>query len=404
MGKNIIFCADGTWKPPGVDELPDDDLVVSNVYQLFVDMKGVGDKQSLLLANEQEKFWLDSSGQVAQVAKYIHGVGDPHNSFVKLLGGTFGASMITPIIRGYTFLSRYWEPGDRIYLIGFSRGAYTARALANMIIDRGLLNRDRLHLDERHKDEAWRMAASVWALHRAHTPGISSNLLGAVLRDFPAFFCDSVDPLCMTSSVPVEAVAVWETVGHLGIPKYFNDKRMDVFRLTDNELHTRVKYGLQAIAIDEQRVDLTPAVWDNRDRIVQVLFPGIHQDVGGGYNCSEADCGLSNGAYLWMHDALDDLGMHLAPSEMKADPLGRLHCEWYPPTTWQRISPRRLPAPLSSSMMIHHSAVDRYKSGVPVPWQSAQGGEWLYGRYLPTSLQNDLPQPGEVPREWAVSR
>jgi hypothetical protein len=404
MSKNIIFCADGDWSPPGIDEPAELATVVSNVYQLFVDMKGLVDKESLLLANEQEKTWTDGGGEVAQVAKYIHGVGDPHNGFAKLLGGTFGAGLITPVVRGYTFISRHWEPGDRIYLVGFSHGAYTARVLASMIIDRGLLNREKLHLDDRHKEEAWRMAASVWATHRAHTPGIDSSQLGGVLRDYPAFFCDSVDPLCMTSSVPVEAVGVWETVGHLGIPKYFNDRRMDVFRFRDNVLHSRVKYGLQAIAIDEQRVDLVPAIWDNRDRIVQVLFPGIHHDVGGGYSRCEDACGLSNGAYLWMHDALDDLGMNLLRSEVVADACGKLHCEWYPPTTWQRITPRRLPAPLSSSMMIHRSAIERLAAGARLPYQSAQNGDWLTGGYVPQALHGFFRTPWEVPREWAISR
>lgn len=103
-----------------------------------------------------------------------------------MLGGTFGASIMTPIVRGYTFISRHWQPGDRIYLVGFSQGAYTARVLANMIIDRGLLNRDALNL--RSKEEAWTMAASVWTQYRAHAPGINPNLLGGVLNDLPTFF------------------------------------------------------------------------------------------------------------------------------------------------------------------------------------------------------------------------
>lgn len=404
MSKNIIFCADGAWLPPGMVEQVEGETLVSNVYQLFVDMKGLVDKQSLLLANEQEKTWVDGSGEIAQVAKYIHGAGDPHNSLVKMLGETFGASILTPILRGYTFISRHWQPGDRIYLVGFSQGAYTARVLANMIIDRGLLNRDALNLNVLNKEEAWRMAASVWAQYRAHTPGISAHLLGGVLRDFPAFFCDSVDPICMTTGVPIEAVAVWETVGHLGIPKYFNDKRMDIFRFSDATLHPRVKYGLQAIAIDEQRVDLAPALWDNRDGIAQVLFPGIHHDVGGGYTDGEEECGLSNGAYLWMHDALDDLGIMLLASDAIADPLGRLHCDWYPPVTGQRLSPRRLPPPLSSSMMIHHSAIDRLKGGEGLPFQAATNGEWLEGSYTPLSLHSYFRRPWEIPGEWVISR
>lgn len=81
MSKNIIFCADGAWRASGMDEQVDGETVVSNVYQLFVDMKGLEDKQSLLLANEQEKTWVGRSGEIAQVAKYIYGTGDPHNRF-----------------------------------------------------------------------------------------------------------------------------------------------------------------------------------------------------------------------------------------------------------------------------------------------------------------------------------
>lgn len=404
MSKNIIFCADGTWTAPGVEQKADDETTASNVYQLFVDLKGQVDQQSLLLANEQEKTLTDSSGAVVQVAKYIHGMGDPHNGLVKRLGGAFGAGLIVPIIRGYTFISRHWQPGDRIYLVGFSHGAYTARVLAAMMIDRGLLSREKLRLTTRNKEEAWRFAASVWAQYLAHSPDMSATTLGNVLRDLPGFFCDSVDPTCITRQVSIEAVAVWETVGMMGIPKYFNDKRHSIFRFNNTELHSRVKYGLQAVAIDEQRLDLAPVLWDNRDRILQVMFPGIHHDVGGGYSSADDDRSLSNGAYLWMHDALDDLGIHLAPSEVVADPLGPLHCDWYPPTRYLRIMPRQLPPPVTSSTMVHHSVVERLSGGATLLQQSAINGEWQQGPYTPQPLQDYLRGQGAIPINWAIAR
>jgi uncharacterized protein (DUF2235 family) len=404
MSKNIIFCADGTWTAPGIEQQADDETTASNVYQLFVDLKGVVDQQSLLLANEQEKILTDSSGTVVQVAKYIHGMGDPHNGLVKRLGGVFGAGLIVPIIRGYTFISRHWQPGDRIYLVGFSHGAYTARMLAAMIIDRGLLSREKLRLTMRNKEEAWRFASSVWAQYLAHSPDMSATTLGNVLRDLPGFFCDSVDPTCITRQVSIEAVAVWETVGMMGIPKHFNDKRHSIFRFNNTELHSRVKYGLQAIAIDEQRLDLAPVLWDSRDRILQVMFPGIHHDVGGGYSNTDDDRSLSNGAYLWMHDALDDLGIHLAPSDVTADPLGPLHCDWYPPTRYLRIMPRQLPPPISSSMMVHHSVIERLSGGAALLQQSAINGEWQAGPYAPLPLDDYLRGHGAIPINWAIAR
>ena len=124
MPKTIVFCADGTWNSPGndhdCDELPDP----TNVYKLFLALTGELASESLRNADEQEKSHA-VSGEVRQVAKYIHGVGDSRNPIIKLMGGTFGAGVVSRIVRGYTFISRNFEPGDDIVIVGFSRGAYT---------------------------------------------------------------------------------------------------------------------------------------------------------------------------------------------------------------------------------------------------------------------------------------
>ena len=49
-----------------------------------------------------------------QVAKYLHGVGNSENGLVRVLGGVFGAGVIARIVRGYTFISRHFKPGDKI--------------------------------------------------------------------------------------------------------------------------------------------------------------------------------------------------------------------------------------------------------------------------------------------------
>ena len=79
-----------------------------------------------------------------QAAKYLHGVGDSDNFLVKALGGALGAGLITRIVRGYTYISRTYAAGDRIFIVGFSRGAYTARALAGLIAAKGLLDATKL--------------------------------------------------------------------------------------------------------------------------------------------------------------------------------------------------------------------------------------------------------------------
>jgi len=134
MPKNIVFCADGTWS--GLGDGDAEDAVqpgATNVLRLFATLDGRITDDSLRKRDEQEKAARDADGEPAQVAKYLHGVGDSRNTIRKLLGGVFGEGFIERIVRGYTFVSRNYEAGDRIMLVGFSRGAYTVRALAGMI-------------------------------------------------------------------------------------------------------------------------------------------------------------------------------------------------------------------------------------------------------------------------------
>src|SRR5439155_14197616 len=97
---------------------------------------------------------------------YLHGVGDSRNFLVKILGGGGGAGLITRIVRGYTFVSRNYAPNDRIFLLGFSRGAYTVRALAGLIAARGLLDAGApgQNLDDR--ENAYRLGSAVWFDYR----------------------------------------------------------------------------------------------------------------------------------------------------------------------------------------------------------------------------------------------
>ena len=138
MSKNIVFCADGTWNGPEehTQQSPIDTAdtagellggALTNVVKLYANLAGRPTPETLALQNEQEKTLLDVAGNTVQIAKYLHGVGDSNNVVIKVLGGVFGMGVIARIVRGYTFISRYYQPGDAIHLAGFSRGAYTAR-------------------------------------------------------------------------------------------------------------------------------------------------------------------------------------------------------------------------------------------------------------------------------------
>ena len=332
MPKNIIFCADGTWNGPGKDD--DDTSPASNVWKLFMQLDGTLDPATLPLANEQEK---TLAGDGGHAAKYIHGVGDSSVLLDRVFGGMFGSGIIERIVRGYTFISRNYEDGDSIYIVGFSRGAYTARALGGLITDMGLLNNAGNRLDD--KAMAYRLGAAVWRAHRdkrvqARAANTGNNGLVALFKSvvdaLPHFISTPLGPNdVIATRNHIRAIAVWDTVGALGIPLYADsDDRMDVFRFADTALSQNVDFGIHAISLDEQRADFTPTLWDARSGVTQVLFPGAHADVGGGYPPNET--GLSNGALVWMVAKLSDLGVkfHGAPAltSGNADSIG--HRPW----------------------------------------------------------------------------
>jgi hypothetical protein len=251
-----------------------------------------------------------ADGKCLQVAKYLHGVGDSNNAIIRMLGGVFGWGLIARIVRGYTFISRNYEDGDRIFIVGFSRGSYTARALGGLIADQGVLNAKTLDLAD--PIVGYRNGVAAWRAHRSNRVTAISKTWNAsvvsLFRDVTSKLTlnPPIDPKDLIPGVKIQAIGVWDTVGALGIPLYVesSDSRVDVFRFADTALSPAVKYGFHAISVDEQRGDFTPTLWDKRANVTQVLFPGAHSDVGGGYPSTDNECGLSDGSLAWMTKSL----------------------------------------------------------------------------------------------------
>ena len=129
--------------------------------KLFANLSGRATPDTLTLRDEQEKVLTNPDGSKAQVAKYLHGVGDSDNVLIRVLAGVLGAGVIDRIVRGYTFISRNHAPGDEIHIVGFSRGAYTARSLGGMIAKVGLLNPKTY--DPANKLDAYRLGNAAWS-------------------------------------------------------------------------------------------------------------------------------------------------------------------------------------------------------------------------------------------------
>jgi uncharacterized protein (DUF2235 family) len=270
MSKRIVVCCDGTWNTP--DQLRGGQPVPTNVSKvaLAVAPKDPTDR-------EQRMF-------------YHRGVGT--NRWEHIRGGGFGFGLSRDVRDTYRFLVQNFEPGDKLFFFGFSRGAFTARSTVGFIRNCGILRRE--HADR--VDEAYALYRSRKS--RTHPRSIEAQLFR---RSY-------------SYETRIHFIGVWDTVGALGIPlsglRLINvlNRR---WQFHDTDLSAIVDGAFQALAIDEKRGPFQPAIWTppaanaDHQRLEQVWFAGVHSDVGGGY----PDPALAEIALLWMVDRARDCGL-----------------------------------------------------------------------------------------------
>jgi uncharacterized protein (DUF2235 family) len=230
---------------------------------------------------------LDPHTGAAQAVYYRHGVGN-EGLLDRWLGGGFGRGLDRAIVDAYRFLVSSYEPGDELYLFGFSRGAYTARSLAGLIRNSGIL-RPGAAASIRQALDLYRSRSSA-----SHPRG----LLAMRFREAHSFETD------------IHFLGVWDTVGALGIPGALGRATPSGrYAFHDVELSSRVRHAFHALAIDERRRSFRPALWQLQNVpgqvVAQVWFAGVHGDVGGGY----AERGLSDIACMWMAEQAVALGL-----------------------------------------------------------------------------------------------
>lgn len=322
MSKTIIFCADGTWNRAGSE---DDPLNVdTNVYKFFKCLPG---NISGLPADQERNYQVGAD--LVQCAKYINGVGSGVSAIEKVVGGALGIGLIVRIVRGYTYISRQYMPGDNIVLVGFSRGAYTVRALAGMILAKGLLSNN----PELDKNEAHKRGMKVWFDYRRDRGETIGDLAVALTNLIDFISTRGASTVGLREIKQIQAVAVWDTVGALGIPLVAETGAdsgvRDAFQFANKELDSRVQLGLHALSFHEQRHAFQPCLWVKRDGVKQLRFAGAHSDVGGGYLQTES--GLSDIALHWMIDELDHLGVQFDSDRVEAlrpDYTAKIHQPW----------------------------------------------------------------------------
>ena len=248
---------------------------------------------------------------VPQRVHYEPGVGT--RPWERIRGGAFGLGLSRNVRDGYAWLVDTYEPGDELFLFGFSRGAFTARSLAGLIRNSGLLRRE-------HRDKV----KDAYRLYRSRKPQDAPWEAGAAA--FRQRYAHSDD-------VEIAFIGVWDTVGALGIP-------IDGFRppvlsnrwtFHDTTLSSSVRNAFHAISIDERRRPFVPTLWVEKQdehgnieprppgqRVSQVWFAGVHSDVGGGY----PDPALAEIPLRWMADRARECGLVLKPDHLAvvADP------------------------------------------------------------------------------------
>src|SRR6267143_5215929 len=271
MPKNIVICCDGTGNEFGER--------TSNVIKLY---------QTLVR-------------DATQVAYYHPGVGTMGarnaltpfgKAWTRLIGLAFGYGVSDNIADAYQFLMRELEPGDQVYVFGFSRGAYTARAICGMLHIVGLLTKGNEGL-------------IPYAIRMIKRKKIDFD----VAADFKKTFSSECKP---------HFIGVWDTVSSLGW--VYNAVHFPFTRATKNPDFQIIRH---AVSIDERRAffreNLFGPPHDSQQDVKEVWFAGVHSDVGGSYPESESQ--LSQIALRWMLGEAELAGLVVDPRR-KADILG----------------------------------------------------------------------------------
>ncbi len=299
--RNVALCFDGTWNS-------DDATSPTNVVKTV---------QALAPA---------TAGRTGQVRYYDRGVGT--GRFDRVRGGVFGLGLARNVELAYLWLSGHFRPGDRLFLFGYSRGAYTARSLAGLVGRCGIPDPERCVAGGVSVAD---VALRAMAIYRLRDDRERVRLARRHVERWAHPLKDPLPPGTADRSVGCEVrfIGVWDTVGALGVPiRWLNGLGARRHRFHDVGLGGHIANAFHAVAIDEGRRPFEPTLWTCRPRegqtVQQLWFPGVHSDVGGG----RADTRLADGALLWIWARAHECGLAFQPGSVLAgaapDPLAPL--------------------------------------------------------------------------------
>jgi uncharacterized protein (DUF2235 family) len=296
MPKNLVICCDGTGCKFGGAN--------TNVLRLYAA--------------------LEKSPQ--QMTYYHPGLGTMGSKFArtslsrlwtKLLGLAFGYGLMEDITSAYIFLMKRYDDGDNLYLFGFSRGAYTVRALAAMLHMFGLIRTGNESLIP-YAIELFRQR-----IRNQHLFQVADGFKDTFSRDCKPHF-----------------VGCWDTVSSVGWI-------YDPLNLPFTVHNPDIAVSRHAVSIDERRCAFRQNLWQAQPQqdSQQLWFAGCHSDVGGSF--AENENGLPNITLHWMLQEAIHAGLRIDPSQsavlanLKEDPCGPIHNSLTTPWLPLEILPRR---------------------------------------------------------------
>lgn len=367
--KHIVIFCDGTWQ--GVRQ-----PIPTNVGKLY---KARGE-YSRDGGTQVHYYQAGIGANVKHVAHLIPNLLQPVTKTISRLGsGMFGWGLSDKVTDAYKHVCRLYEPGDVIDIVGFSRGAYTARSLAGMIYKCGILKEKhptKAMLDEAfdfYKNRTIRSSdfkAMAWRAAHSHPDKVKNSRRSAHLHTIP--------------DVRIGILGLFETVGAHGLPVRlpFATRWNERYKFHDTKVNPLVEHVVHLVAGHEDS-DLLEWMPVNASKgadtkIHQIIMPGNHSAVGGG---SALNQGISDFAGRIMAEALEEYGgvgfdkEKLNKTFNKADPYSRINDDfgprlifsrpktrsglgegdWVHPSVFARaVHPSRLPGAVRLPPMIDH--------------------------------------------------
>ncbi|EHK97522.1 hypothetical protein M7I_6732 [Glarea lozoyensis 74030] len=313
LPKRIIICCDGTWyaADKGDNNLP------SNVARLSRALKKVG----------EVSYGPEKGQKRAQVVYYQSGVGTGKlGTLDKVWQGAFGAGLDENVCAAYNFLVNNYAPGDDVFLFGFSRGAFTARAVAGLVCHAGLLKPHcmeqlfynmytayRSRKPAQNGRPAEHLSETAWA-KELYKSAYETEEQAAENEKRPTNW--EMYAAHSDQDVQIKVIGVFDTVGSLGLPDGVVNSWLgtgEKYKFHNTSLDSKIKHAFHALALDEHRGSFSPTLWYipetddetllKETRLVQCWFPGYHANIGGGTTGEgKDDNDIDEITFAWMCD------------------------------------------------------------------------------------------------------